>query len=54
LLFINRYRSYINLYFLKYTIEYYILIIVYLPYSTYLLQPLNLVLFILLASCYST
>ncbi|KAF2415739.1 hypothetical protein EJ08DRAFT_600882, partial [Tothia fuscella] len=52
LLYINRYRNYINLYFLKYTIENRILIIVYLPYSTYLLKLLDLVLFALLASFY--
>ncbi|KAF2431872.1 hypothetical protein EJ08DRAFT_586658, partial [Tothia fuscella] len=37
LLYINGHGSYVNLRFLKYTIENYILITVYLPYSTYLL-----------------
>ena len=49
-----QYGSHVNIRFLEYAIACCILIIIYPPYSTYRLQPLDIALFALLASYYVT
>ena len=53
LLFVDSYGSHINMSWLDYCLRHRILIAVYLPHSTYRLQPLDVSVFLPLATYYS-
>jgi hypothetical protein len=53
MLFVDSYSSYVTTSFLKAAIDLKILVVIYLPYLTHRLQPLDVGCFALLATYYS-